>query len=202
MKEFSSIARGKIIILSGPSGSGKTTLHKKLLESKKLKGELVKSISATTRPRRVGEKSGRDYLFLTPRQFLYKTKAGYFLEWQKVFDHYYGTPKHCVDRHLKAGCSVLLCIDVKGAAVVRRQHPDSAAIFIKPPSLAILKKRLLARGSENVEAVSLRLKTARREMKEASGYDYVVVNNDLKKAFKKLEEIALSQIGAIEFPQN
>src|SRR5881392_3567491 len=108
------MAKGKIIIISGPSGSGKTTLHKMLLESTKLKEKLVKSISVTTRPMRGGEKEGRDYIFVSVLKFQYKIKAGHFLEWQKVFDNYYGTPKKNVRDLLKAGKNVLLCIDVKG----------------------------------------------------------------------------------------
>ena len=186
--------KGKIIILSGPSGSGKTTLHKKLLASKKLKGKLVKSISATTRPRRSREKNGRDYLFLTLKQFLDKIRRGYFLEWQKVFDHYYGTPRNYVEKLLKKGKNVLLCIDVKGAAVVRRACPEAVTIFIKAPALSILKKRLMARGSESKEDLRLRLKTARQELLEAKKYQYVIVNDDLRRSLKELESVVCLEI--------
>ena len=186
--------KGKIIIISGPSGSGKTTLHKKLLASKKLKAKLVKSISATTRPRRSNEKNGRDYLFLTPKQFSDKIQRGYFLEWQKVFDHYYGTPRNYVEQLLKKGKNVLLCIDVKGAAVIRRASPEAAAIFIKAPALAILKKRLLARGSESKEDLRLRLKTARQELLEAKRYKYVIVNDNLERSLKELVSVVCPEI--------
>src|SRR5689334_16611038 len=112
------MSSGRIIIISGPSGSGKTTLHKKLLASRRLKGKVVKSISATTRPRREGEIDGRDYIFLNQDDFVKKQKTGYFLESQKVFDYYYGTPAQNVEALLKKGKYVLLCIDVKGAKVV------------------------------------------------------------------------------------
>ena len=181
--------KGKIIILSGPSGSGKTTLHKGLLVSKKLKGKLVKSISATTRPRRAGEKNGRDYLFLTVEEFLSKIKAGHFLEWQKVFDNYYGTPKEAVQKLLEKGKNVLLCIDVKGAQVVRREFPEAAAIFIKAPSLAILKERLLARKSEDAQQLNIRLKTVRQELSAAKKFDYVIVNDDLNAALTRLQRV-------------
>ena len=186
--------KGKIIILSGPSGSGKTTLHKKLLASKKLKGKLVKSISATTRPRRPREKNGRDYLFLTPKQFLDKIQRGYFLEWQKVFDHYYGTPRNYVEKLLKKGKNVLLCIDVKGAAVIRRACPEAVTIFIKAPAFSILKKRLTARGSEGKEDLCLRLKTARRELLEAKRYKYVIVNDNLERSLKELVSVVCPEI--------
>lgn len=185
---------GKIIIISGPSGSGKTTLHKNLLASKKLTGKLIKSISATTRPRRFGEKNGRDYFFITRKQFLDKIRKGLFLEWQKVFDHYYGTPRNYVHRVLKKGNNVLLCIDVKGAAVVRRACPEAVTIFIKAPALSILKKRLMARGSENKEQINLRIKTARQELLEAKKYKYVIVNDDLKRSLKELESVVCAEI--------
>ena len=180
---------GKIIIISGPSGSGKTTLHKKLLESNRFKGQLVKSISATTRPRREGERNGRDYLFLTTKQFEHKIKAGHFLEWQKVFDFYYGTPKKNIKTLLKEGKSVLLCIDVKGAAVIRRDFPEVVSIFIQAPSFAVLKKRLLTRGTETKEGIAVRLDIARDELEEAKNYNYILVNDDLSEACRKLEDI-------------
>ena len=180
---------GKIFILSGPSGSGKTTLHKMLLASKRLAGMLVKSVSITTRQRRRGEILGCDYFFLTQKQFLLKIKKNQFLEWQKVFDNYYGTPKDYVQKLLKKGKNILLCIDVKGAEVVRSKEPNTVAIFIKVPSFTILKKRLLARGSDSPESIKVRLMTARQEMLEAKKYDYVVINDDLKKALKELESI-------------
>lgn len=186
--------KGKIIIISGPSGSGKTTLHKELLAGRKFRAKLVKSISATTRPRRSGEKNGRDYLFLTQKQFLDRIRKGYFLEWQKVFDHYYGTPVNYVEQLLKKDKNVLLCIDVKGAAVVRRARPEAATIFIKAPSLAVLKKRLLARGSESQEDLRLRLKRARQELLEAKKYKYVIVNDDLRRSLKQLESVVSLEI--------
>lgn len=185
---------GKIIIISGPSGSGKTTLHKELLAGREFRARLVKSISATTRPRRSGEKNGRDYLFLTQKQFLDKIRKGYFLEWQKVFEHYYGTPRNYVEKLLKKNKNVLLCIDVKGAAVVRRACPEAVTIFIKAPSLSVLKKRLMARGSESTEDLRLRLKMARQELLEVKKYKYVIVNDDLKRSLKELESVVSLEI--------
>ena len=127
--------KGRIVIISGPSGSGKTTLHKRLLESPVLKGKVVKSISATTRPKRPGEKNGRDYVFLTPKMFEHKISQGHFLEWQKVFGNYYGTPRRQAEALLNKGMNVLLCIDVKGARVVCREFPQALKIFIKTPSM-------------------------------------------------------------------
>ena len=181
--------KAKIVIISGPSGCGKTTLHKALLASPLLKSKLVKSISATTRSRRPGERPGRDYLFLSTKTFEERIKKGYFLEWEKVFDHYYGTPKKQALNLLKKGINVLLCIDVKGARTVAKEFPQSLKIFIKAPSMKILEARLRERGSESKESLALRLKVARRELKEARFYDHVVINADLNKALGTLLQI-------------
>ena len=186
--------RGRILIISGPSGSGKTTLQQRLLESRKLKKKLVKSISATTRPSRQGEEHGRDYLFLSKKNFLYKKRAGHFLESQKVFRYHYGTPEKNVRDLLKRGKNVLLCIDVKGAKVVEKKYPDVLKIFIKAPSLQILKKRLSSRGTENKKDLSSRLKIAREELRASKSYDFVVVNDNLQKAFIILEQIVCKHI--------
>ncbi|MBF0571819.1 MAG: guanylate kinase, partial [Candidatus Omnitrophica bacterium] len=185
----------KIVIISGPSGCGKTTLHKELLTIPQLKGILVKSISATTRKKRPGERHGREYLFLSTKTFQEKIKKGYFLEWEKVFDHYYGTPKKQAVTLLKKGINVLLCIDVKGAKSVAQEFPHSLKIFIKAPSMKVLGERLKARGSENKESLGLRLKTARRELKEAKRYDHVLINADLKKALDALQRIVCRDLG-------
>ena len=183
-----------MVVISGPSGCGKTTLHKALLASPLLKGKLVKSLSATTRVKRPGERSGRDYLFLSPQIFKDRIKKGYFLEWEKVFDQYYGTPKRQVLKLLKKGIHVLLCIDVKGARNVVRAFPKALKIFIKAPSLKILEARLKARGSESRETLALRLKVARSELKEAKYYDYIVINANLKKALEKLQQIVDNEL--------
>ena len=181
--------KGKIIILSGPSGSGKTTLYKRILSTT---SKLVKTISVTTREPRPGERQGHDYFFVTQKQFFYKRKAGHFLESQKVFDNYYGTPKKQVKDFLKKGRNVLLCIDVKGAKIVRRTFPEAITIFIKSPSLRELKKRLQQRGSESLRCIQLRLKTAREELKESINYNYIIVNDNLSKTNRKLRALIQS----------
>ncbi len=187
-------SNGRILIISGPSGSGKTTLQQRLLESEKLKERLVKSISATTRPRRENEEHGRDYIFLTTKSFLNKKNAGHFLESQKVFRYYYGTPEKNVRQLLKRGKNVLLCIDVKGAKVVEKKYPDVLKVFIKAPSLQVLKKRLLARGTEDKEDLNLRLDIAREELKLSKKYHFVIVNDNLQKAFAKLEKVVCQHL--------
>jgi guanylate kinase len=186
--------KGKIIVISGPSGSGKTTLHKKLLLSRRFKGKLVKSVSATTRPARPGEKNGRDYLFLTKKQFLSKIRTDHFLEWERIFGHCYGTPKEAVERLLKGGKNVLLCIDVKGAKVVLSKYPNAVRIFISAPSHEVLKERLRKRGSETKGSLLRRLQIAQREMREAKRYNHVIINDNLKKALKKLECVICGEL--------
>lgn len=185
---------GKIVILSGPSGSGKTSLYQRLLNNQKFKGKVVKAVSFTTRPRRPGERHGRDYFFVSNRSFLYKRKTGQMLESQKVFSYYYGTPRKIVEQILKKGRNVLLCIDVKGAKVVWRKHPDALRIFIKTPTMIELKQRLLKRGTEDKLDLKLRLNIAREELKEAKYYDFIVINDNLKQAYESLERIICSQL--------
>ena len=186
--------KGRIVIISGPSGSGKTTLHKRLLESPALKGKVVKSISATTRPQRPGEKNGRDYLFLTPKMFEYKIRQGHFLEWQRVFGKYYGTPRRQAEVLLNKGINVLVCIDVKGARVVCKEFPQALKIFIKTPSMKVLRERLTRRASEDQETLVTRLAVARGELKEARHYDYIVVNGHLDHAARELERIVCREL--------
>ena len=186
--------KGKIIIISGPSGSGKTTLYKKLLASKRLKGMLVRSVSTTTRPKRKGEEHGRDYSFVSLKMFLYKNRCGHFLESEVVFGNHYGTPNKNVLDLLRAGKNVLLCIDVKGAKTVCRKFPEVITIFIKTTSLAVLATRLKGRGSEKKSVIAQRLKTAKEEMREEKKYKYVIINSDLRTAYRKLEAVIVSEI--------
>ncbi len=187
--------KGKVVILSGPSGSGKTTLHKALLESSLFKGRLVKSISATTRSKRTGEKEGKDYLFLTEELFARRIRRGYFLEWEKVFDNFYGTPKVQVLNLLKKGKNVLLCIDVKGAARVSEQFPDAVKIFIKPPSMQELRRRLEVRASETHETLKQRLEVASEELENAKDYDHIIINGSLEKAKNDLQTLVAKVLG-------
>ena len=183
--------KGKIFIISGPSGSGKTTFYKKLLAAN---SALIKTTSVTTRERRKGELHGRDYFFVSTKMFLFKKKAGHFLESQQVFGNYYGTTNKDIQLILKKGKNVLLCIDVKGARVVRKKYPQAVTIFIKTPNLKVLKKRLEERGSENKAVMLLRLNTAREELNEAKYYDHILINDDFSKAYKKLENIVKEEL--------
>ncbi|MFT5169578.1 MAG: guanylate kinase [Lysobacterales bacterium] len=186
--------KGKIFIISGPSGSGKTTFYNKLLTEVKFRGKLVKSISVTTRNKRDYEKHGRDYFFVSTKMFNYKKNANHFLESMKVFDNYYGTPKKSIRDILNAGKNVLLCIDVKGSRVVAKRMNDVVRIFVKTPSLMELKRRLVARDSEDAKTIQLRLNTAKEELKDSPLYDHVVVNDQLSTAYKQIAAIIGSHI--------
>ncbi len=183
---------GKLFVVSAPSGCGKTTLCKKLLDDDLGLGQ---SVSMTTRPPRPGERDGIDYRFVSPKIFREIVKKKGFLECEENFGHSYGTPKSPVEDNLKKGSSVLLSIDVKGAMNVRRAYPKrSVLIFILPPSVKALKKRLESRRSDDLESISTRLGLARREMAYKDRYDYTVVNDRLPSAYKKLRRIIEAEL--------
>ena len=166
------------IIVSSPSGGGKTTVVLRLLRRDKT---LRRVVTATTRARRDGEKNGRDYHFWREKQFQSAVKKGQMLEWAKVHAHYYGIPKKSVDGVLKEGRCPVLVIDVQGAKTVSGKYPQAVKIFIVPPSLDILKKRIAAR-KDHTQDVALRLRTAKKELKEIKNYHYVVLNDKLERA--------------------
>ncbi|HOX55243.1 MAG: guanylate kinase [Candidatus Omnitrophica bacterium] len=184
---------GIIFIVSGPSGSGKTTLCKKLLLKRSAKGKIVKTISLTTRPRRRGEKANKDYRFVSEGEFLRQKARGQLLEHEKVFGFFYGTPKSFVEDNIRQGKDVILSIDVKGAAVVKKIYPEACGIFIMPPSVDILKQRLLKRSTESRIDMLKRLRLARWEMGCAKRYDYVIVNDKLAHAISELESIIVQE---------
>jgi len=166
------------IIMSSPSGGGKTTVIQKVLKQNKT---LARVVTATTRAPRTGEKNGKDYHFWTEKQFLSAIKKGQMLEWAHVHTSYYGIPRSSVEGLMKKGICPVLVIDVQGAQTVAGKYPQAVKIFLMPPSMAVLKKRLLARN-DNTQDVELRLKTARKEVKQIPHYDYLVLNDKLKDA--------------------
>jgi guanylate kinase len=177
--------RNLLLAISGPSGVGKGTLVNLLLERDP---SLVMSVSCTTRAPRSGEEDGKQYFFLTKDEFERKIVADAFLEYDKHFDNYYGTPKDFVVKTLEKK-SVILEIDVMGATSVKKKLPETVTVFIAPPSEKELKDRLRGRQSESDEQIETRLKRLEYELSFAKEYDYVVVNDRLEKAYDELCDI-------------
>lgn len=175
--------KGILFVISGPSGCGKTTLCRKLL---KRKPGLVRSVSLTTRPPRKQERQNRDYTYITKEEFEKEIEKKSLLEYAEIFGSYYGTPKKPVSAALKKGKDVILSIDIQGAAQIHKAFKKAVLIFILPPAFDDLKKRLIKRSSDSTGQIRKRLRTARREIKTAGTYDYVVINDDMKKATDSL----------------
>ena len=178
--------RARVFVVSGPSGVGKGTLVALLRERVSCLGLTV---SATTREPRDGERDGVSYHFMDDAEFDRRLAAGEFLEWAWVHAHRYGTLKSEVERVLAGGESVVLEIDVQGGLAVRAAMPDAVLVFIEPPSMDELERRLRGRGTEDEEQVALRLANARSEMARAPEYDVRIVNDDLDRACRELQEV-------------
>lgn len=176
------IKQGKLIIFSAPSGSGKSTIIKWLMEHEELR--MAFSISCTSRAPRGEEKDGVEYFFVTPEEFRRRIEAGDFLEYEEVYaDRYYGTLRSQVERQLGEGWNVVLDIDVKGGCRVKESYGDRAlSVFIQPPSVGELRRRLEGRGTETPEAIDVRIARAEEEMAFAARFDRVVVNDNLAEA--------------------
>lgn len=183
--------QGLFMVISGPSGAGKGTICKKLIEDNK---NIWLSISMTTREKREGEIDGKDYFFVSKEEFETKIKNNAFLEYAKVHSNqYYGTLKDKVFDHLNNGEDVILEIDIQGALQIKNMYSEGLFIFIMPPTMKELKKRLIKRGTETKEKVLERFKKAYQEINELSKYNYVVVNDEVDVATKKIEAIMLAE---------
>ncbi len=181
--------RGILLVISSPSGAGKTTLAHLLAEHEKLEF----SVSYTTRAPRAGEREGADYKFVTDEEFARMVDRGEFAEWAVVHGHRYGTAVHTVNRALEDGKDYLFDIDYQGGAQIRRQWPDeSVLVFILPPSMAELERRLRRRATDAPEAIDKRLAMATRELEHFGEYDYLVVNDNLETALKELPSICFA----------
>ncbi len=177
------MSQGLLIVISGPSGVGKDTILRRLFE---LAPNLKYSVSYTTRPPRPGEVDGRSYTFVTEEEFKRLIEQREFLEWAKVYDHYYGTSRQRVEEALSRGEDIILKIDVQGASFVRRRKPEGLFIFITPPSTEELLQRLTGRNTESPEALELRQREALVELGVARDYEHVVCNRDVDEASREI----------------
>jgi guanylate kinase len=179
--------RGLLLVISSPSGAGKTSLSRRLVADH---SDLNPSISATTRGPRPGEKEGREYYFLDRPRFDAMIKRDEFLEWAEVHDNRYGSPKGPIMRSLEQGQDVLFDIDWQGALSIAAQAPDETVkVFILPPSMADLRRRLYARAQDSDEVIERRLARSKGEIRMCSEYDYVIINDDFDLAYAELAHI-------------
>ncbi len=180
---------GKLLIISGPSGAGKGTICKRLVEETKVEV----SVSMTTRGPRPGEEEGVSYYFTSREDFQKEIEAGGFLEYAEVYGNFYGTPKDKVLEKLEKGIDVVLEIDIQGALNVKSAYPSGIFIFILPPSMAELRKRITGRGSETEDAINLRLSQTLKEVSYIDKYDYCVVNGELEEAVARVKAIVIAE---------
>ena len=178
---------GQIIVISAPSGAGKGTIIKKLLENNSKNRWL--SVSATSRKPREGEKEGINYYYITEEEFKKRIKEDYFLEYTKYAGNYYGTPREYIREKITKGIDVILEIEIEGANNIKKLIPEALFIFIMPPSLKELVRRLKDRGTETNEKIIKRFNAAYKEVNEVTKYNYVVVNDELDTAVDKIESI-------------
>jgi len=186
--------RGKLIVFSAPSGSGKTTIVRALLKRPEL--NLAFSISATSRPPRGEEVDGKDYYFLSQKEFEQNIRDGAFLEWEEVYPgQHYGTLLEEVNRLLEGGKNVVFDIDVIGGLNIKKQFNDEAlALFVQPPSIEVLVQRLEQRGTDSSEKIHMRLEKARLELSQAPNFDHAVINESLDQAIEQAHELILNHI--------
>ncbi|ASQ46829.1 guanylate kinase [Legionella clemsonensis] len=181
--------RGNLIIVAAPSGGGKTSLVKKLAANVE---NVAISVSHTTRNKRPGEQDGVDYFFVDEQRFLKMISEHAFVEYARVFNHYYGTSVAQITTRLESGVDVLLDIDWQGAQQIRRLFPEAVSVFIVPPSLDALKQRLHGRRQDNEEIIKERMKRAQDELAHYTEFDYLIVNDDFEKAAAELQAIVVA----------
>ena len=177
---------GNLTVITGPSGVGKGTIVRKILDSH---SNVWLSISATTRKPRTGEIEGEHYFFLDKKNFQEIIDNEGFLEWAEFSDNFYGTPKKIVEEKIEKGSNVLLEIELEGARQIRKSFPEAFQIFLAPPNLSELEKRIRGRGTETEEAIKDRLAIAKKELIAKKEFDAVVVNENIEKAFKEIESL-------------
>ena len=186
IRSFTRRSPGIVFIVSAPSGAGKTTLTREVLS---LHPEMSLSVSCTTRAPREQETPGEDYHFVSERAFRRRLAAGDFAEWAEVHGQLYGTPRRRLESRLRHGRDVLLDIDVQGARQIKEHFAGAVAIFVLPPSIDELRRRLAGRGTDARKTIAQRWRNARHEIQEIQGYDYFIVNRDVDEAVKRLAAI-------------
>ena len=195
--------KGKLIVISGPSGAGKSTVLFKAIEGRK---DICFSTSVTTRKPRPGEFDGREYFFIKHERFEEMIANDELLEHATYVNNYYGTPRAYVESKMESGFNVVLDIEIQGARQVNKKMPDAVKIFIIPPSIDELAKRLRGRGTDTEEAIQGRLARARQEYAEADFYDYIIINDDVETAAKELSSIIIAEqcraSGRIDYLKN
>ncbi len=178
--------RGLLVVISGPSGTGKGTVCKKLLAER---DNVRYSVSATTRKPREGEVEGQNYFFVSEGQFLDMLEKDALIEWDKYCDNYYGTPKAFVDSCIEAGTDVILEITVEGALEIKQKYPECVLVFIVPPSLEELRRRIESRATECWDIIEKRLEQAANELKYVAKYDYLILNDSVDDAVLNIEKV-------------
>ena len=184
------IDKGKLIVISGPSGAGKSTVVFKAVANR---SDICFSTSVTTRKPRPGEVDGREYFFIDRDRFFRMVEDGELLEHAEYVSNCYGTPRAFVEQQMAKGLNVLLDIEVQGARQVHASMPEAVFIFVTPPSMEELRRRLESRGTDTPEAIASRLERARQEYREADFYDYVLVNDDVDQAARELDAIITAE---------
>ncbi|MCY3055331.1 MULTISPECIES: guanylate kinase [Aerococcus] len=182
-------SKGLLVVLSGPSGVGKGTVRKALFETDQEKNQFFYSVSATTRQPREGEVDGKDYFFVSREEFEKMIEDEKLLEYAEYVGNFYGTPLDYIDKMINAGKDVFLEIEVQGALQVKRRMPDGVFIFLAPPNLRELESRIVNRGTDSPEVIAERMDKARTELQLMTQYDYVVENDDVDLAVKRIQTI-------------
>lgn len=179
-----------LFVISGPSGCGKTTLCRELLDRMP---DLAFSISHTTRPVRAGETDGENYFFVSPQQFQDALDRGEMAEWTEIYGNRYGTARRTIDALFDRGCDVLFDIDEPGARQLKDAYPNVRTVLVLPPSMEVLRRRLVDRGTEQGEALERRLHRAAEEITAMRWYDYVVINDTIPEAVDRLRSVIISE---------
>lgn len=181
---------GFLVVLTAPSGAGKTSIRDGLLKRNK---DLLYSISCTTRKKRENEIDGRDYFFISKEKFEAMITNGGFIEWAKVHEHYYGTPKTYIKENIRKGKIIIMDIDVQGGINIKKRFPDAVFIFVLPPSFEDLENRLIERGTDDMATIKLRIENARKEIGLMYNYNYLIVNDELDKAVDDVRSIIIAE---------